>query len=147
MSLGGPVLASQAAAETQISREARWSDVMTKANVSVARRESKMEHPAPQPKWGFSALGIPGLGMAAAKLLGSSSGSSGMQQTSVASTNSDNIGEKGKGNTVVTEGIERSDSLGFYDQDGFLRSSPDREARQRQRAKEREARILNGYVM
>lgn len=144
LSLGGPALASQVPAEVRHSKQVRWSDAMTKANVSVARRESKMEHPAPQPRWGLSTLVIPGLGMAAARLLG---GSGGVQRGSVASTNGDRIEEEGRGNPVGTEEVERPDSLGLYDQDGFLRSSPDREARQRQREKEREARMLGGYVM
>ena len=79
----------------------RWSDAMTKAQMNVVRRESKMEHSNLQtpPKWGKGSL----LGRKRE--------------------------EMGKENG-------RPISLGLYDKDGFLRSSPDREgALERERSK------------
>jgi hypothetical protein len=220
-SLTGPVLASQApmepksrtvserspsigdVADAKVSvqdgdesgngyrNKSRWSDAMTKPVINVARRESKMEHPAPQQtRWVFSALGIPGLGFAAAMLLGSGSGSvapRGSTPAADAEQKRELAYEREKGSadkeevqvnksTVedakqTAEEVERLDSISLYDQDGFLRSSPDREIRKCKSVKERvareervsveirmateketevvgsEVRISNGYVM
>jgi len=105
----------------------RWSDAMTKPAHSVIRRESKMEHPSPQtpPKWGF---GMGAMGLAGQRLRGE--------------------GEGNKENAKQGGGKGRPDSLGLYDSDGFLRSSPDREAARLEREREkRDVKRLSGFVM
>jgi hypothetical protein len=79
----------------------RWSDAMSKPKHAVIRRESRMEHPSPQtpPKWG---LGLGSMELEGRRLLD---------------------GDKVKG-----ESGGRPPSSGLYDQEGFLRSSPEREA-------------------
>jgi hypothetical protein len=103
----------------------RWSDAMIKPAHSVTRRESKMEHPSPQtpPNWSLS-LGP--LGLAGKRLMGDGS-------------NKENEGRNG-----------RPDSLGLYDQDGFLRSSPDREAARLEKERgmdSKDAKRLSAFVM
>jgi hypothetical protein len=108
-----------------------WSNTMTKPTINVTRAESKIEHPVPQTRWGLSALGIPGLGLAAARLLGS-----GNQRIDTPSVKTDwkySNEEEGKENVTFVEGTERPESLGLYDHDGFLRNSPDRELRNLQK--------------
>ncbi len=82
--------------------QGRWSDVMLKPQHAASRRESKMEHPSPKtpPKWG---LGLGNTGLAGRRLM-----------------DGDKENKGGDGSRPV--------SLGLYDKDGFLRSSPDREA-------------------
>jgi hypothetical protein len=89
----------------------RWSDAMTKPAHSVIRRESKMEHPSPQtpPNW---SLNLGPLGLAGKRLMG-------------------------EGGNKENEG-GRPESLGLYDQDGFLRSSPDREAARLEKERDKE---------
>jgi hypothetical protein len=81
--------------------EERWSAAMSKPKHEVIRRESRMEHPSPKtpPKWG---LGLGSMGLAGQRLLDG---------------DKENLGSGG-----------RPASLGLYDQEGFLRSSPEREA-------------------
>ncbi|KAE9364851.1 hypothetical protein N431DRAFT_489319 [Stipitochalara longipes BDJ] len=81
--------------------EGRWSGAMTKPQHEVIRRESRMEHPSPKtpPKWG---LGLGSMGLAGKRLL---------------DADKENLESGG-----------RPHSLGLYDQEGFLRSSPEREA-------------------
>jgi len=180
--------------ENEDSKKSRWSDAMTKPTINVARRESKMEHPAPQQtRWVFSAMGIPGLGFAAARLLGSGNGNGSLVPRG--NMLSANVGQKTEldyerekdspdkeevqvnksavedAKQKTEEEVERHDSISLYDQDGFLRSSPDREIRKCKSVKERvareervsveirmateketevegsEVRMLNGYVM
>lgn len=83
----------------------RWSDAMTKPARTSSRRESQMKHPSPQGSQTPPKWSISGLGLAGQRLLGT---------------------EK-----VSLDSPERPDSLGLYDQDGFLRSSPEMRARQR----------------
>lgn len=80
----------------------RWSDVMSKPQHAAIRRESKMEHPNPKtpPKW---VLSLGSIELAGQRLMD---------------------GEK---EDKIGEG-SRPVSLGLYDQDGFLRSSPESEA-------------------
>lgn len=77
----------------------RWSDAMTKPMKNVVRRESQMEHPNPQtpPKWSMS-----GIGLAGQRLL-----------------------TKDKEGVPISGSPERPTSIGLYDQDGFLKSSPE----------------------
>lgn len=77
----------------------RWSDAMTKPIKNVVRRESQMEHPNPQtpPKWSMS-----GLGLAGQRLVG-----------------------KDKEGIPISGDPERPISIGLYDQEGFLKSSPE----------------------
>ncbi|KAN0099969.1 hypothetical protein V8E51_013744 [Hyaloscypha variabilis] len=79
----------------------RWSGAMSKPQHEVIRRESRMEHPSPKtpPKWG---LGLGGMGLAGQRLL--------------------------DGDKENSESGGRPQSLGLYDQEGFLKSSPEREA-------------------
>lgn len=81
--------------------EGRWSGAMSKPQHEVIRRESRMEHPSPKtpPKWG---LGLGVMGLAGQRLL--------------------------DGDKENAESGGRPQSLGLYDQEGFLRSSPEREA-------------------
>lgn len=105
----------------------RWSDAMTKPAHSVIRRESKMEHPSPQtpPKWGF---GLGAMGLAGQRSRGEVEGD--------------------KENAKEGGGKGRPDSLGLYDSEGFLRSSPDREAARLEREREmRDVKRLSGFVM
>ncbi|PMD12877.1 hypothetical protein NA56DRAFT_450712 [Hyaloscypha hepaticicola] len=85
--------------------QGRWSDVMSKPQHAVIRRESKMEHPSPKtpPKWG------PGLGR------------TGPVGQRLVDGEKENKGGQGR----------RPVSLGLYDQDGFLRSSPELVLRRR----------------
>ena len=81
--------------------EGRWSGAMSKPQHEVIRRESRMEHPSPKtpPKWG---LGLGGMWLAGQRLL--------------------------DGDKENSESGGRPQSLGLYDQEGFLKSSPEREA-------------------
>jgi hypothetical protein len=123
----------------------RWSDAMPKSLSNVVRRESKLEHPAPQretpPKWGWG-LGedgkvrIPGLG-----LVGNEGG------VVVSGLGLAGVRLMGKGEE---EQVSRPNSLGLYDQEGFLRSSPEREILEKEERARREKRAmgrLSGYVM
>ncbi|KAE8446214.1 hypothetical protein EG329_012439 [Mollisiaceae sp. DMI_Dod_QoI] len=91
----------------------RWSDAMTKPVKNGVRRESKMEHPSPHgsqtpPKWTIS-----GLGLAGQRLLGTD-----------------------KEGMVTRRSVEdRPESLGLYDQDGFLKSSPELREKGKERRK------------
>lgn len=93
-------------------KDQRWSDAMSKPVKNAVRRESQMEHPAPvsvtPPKWTLS-----GLGLAGARLLDRDAGL--------------RIGSGGDGENGIGGEAKRPDSLGLYDQEGFLKSSPDRE--------------------
>ncbi|KUJ17803.1 uncharacterized protein LY89DRAFT_61744 [Mollisia scopiformis] len=95
------------------NHESQWSDAMTKPAKNVVRRESKMEHPSPQtpPKWSMS-----GLGLAGQRLLG-----------------------KDKEGLPVFGSPERPLSIGLYDQEGFLKSSPEIKSA-KERANERRNR-------
>jgi hypothetical protein len=102
--------------------ERRWSNTMGKAKHEVIRRESKMEHPSPKtpPKWGVSGLGA--MGLAGQRLMG--------------------------GDKENREGGGRPASLGLYDQEGFLKSSPEREAVRAEKERERrDVKRLSGFVM
>jgi hypothetical protein len=129
----------------------RWSDAMTKPISNMVRRESKLEHPVPQRetphKWGWG-LGedgkvrIPGLGLVG-------------QENGVVVSGLGLAGVRLMGGSSVTEGesVSRPNSLGLYDQEGFLRSSPEREIVEKEMEKERVRREkramgrLSGYVM
>ncbi|CZT11719.1 hypothetical protein WAI453_004355 [Rhynchosporium graminicola] len=105
--------------KTNSSTPPRWSDAMTKATMTSTRHESKMEHPSPltPPKWTPSSNGAAtsGLGVAGVRLL-------------------DKDG-------LVDRGCRLS--LGFYDQDGFLKASPERERLLAERMKEERRREGN----
>jgi hypothetical protein len=129
----------------------RWSDAMPISLSNVVRRESKLEHPAPQretpPKWGWG-LGedgkvrIPGLGLVG----------NGNEGVVVSGLGLAGVRLMGKGEE---ERVSRPNSLGLYDQEGFLKSSPEREIVEKEKEKEkerawREKRAmgrLSGYVM
>jgi len=97
---------------TIIGGHGRWSNVMSKPQHAFIRRESRMEHPSPKtpPKWG---LGLGMIGLAGQRLM-----------------DGDKENNRGEGSRPI--------SLGLYDQDGFLRSSPEREAVKA----EKESRLL-----
>lgn len=85
----------------------RWSDAMIKPLTKSTRRESKMEQPSPKtpPKWGWS------------------------QAVGVAKERLNRSPTRDKENAMMEDwekGRESPESLGLYDQDGFLRSSPER---------------------
>ncbi|KAB8304020.1 hypothetical protein EYC80_005369 [Monilinia laxa] len=90
------------------SKETRWSDAMVKPLTKTTRRESKMEHPSPKtpPKWGWS------------------------QAVNVAKERLNRSPTRDKENTVDADhwnmGRDSPESLGLYDQDGFLKNSPER---------------------
>lgn len=86
--------------------EGRWSDVMTVAPLNSVRRVSKMEHPSPQtpPKWGWGNKGL-GIGLVETKA----------------------VLMDGKENSAGERTSIRPESLGLYDQDGFLKGSPGKE--------------------
>lgn len=88
-------------------KETRWSDAMIKPLTKTTRRESKMEHPSPQtpPKWGWSQA----ITVEKERLSGS--------PTRDKENALDNEWDKGR---------DSPESLGLYDQDGFLKSSPER---------------------
>ncbi|KAI9647666.1 hypothetical protein NHQ30_004051 [Ciborinia camelliae] len=96
--------------ETKASKngiETRWSDAMIKPLTKNTRRESKMEHPSPKtpPKWGWS------------------------QAVNVAKERLSRSPTRDKENVMEhgwDKGRDSPESLGLYDQDGFLRSSPER---------------------
>lgn len=100
--------------------DARWSDAMRTPALSSVRRESAMEHPSPQtpPKWGRGNrdLGVGLIGSKATLIDGQENNENGRQ-------------------------LGRPESLGLYDQDGFLKSSP---AKDRLEAS---AERLGSYVM
>ncbi|ESZ94147.1 hypothetical protein SBOR_5468 [Sclerotinia borealis F-4128] len=88
-------------------KDTRWSDAMIKPITKNTRRESKMEHPSPKtpPKWGWS------------------------QAVNVAREILSRSPTRDKENAVEQDwnrGRDSPESLGLYDQDGFLRGSPDR---------------------
>ncbi|KAJ8070949.1 hypothetical protein OCU04_001307 [Sclerotinia nivalis] len=89
------------------NKETRWPDAMIKPLTKTTRRESKMEHSSPQtpPKWGWSQA----VNVAKERLSRS--------PTRDKENALDNEWDKGRGSP---------ESLGLYDQDGFLRSSPER---------------------
>ncbi|KAG4026628.1 hypothetical protein MFRU_038g00320 [Monilinia fructicola] len=89
------------------SKETRWSDAMIKPLTKTTRRESKMEHPSPKtpPKWGWS------------------------QAVNVAKERLSRSPTRDKENAVCADwnmGRDSPESLGLYDQDGFLKNSPER---------------------
>jgi hypothetical protein len=101
------------------SNEIRWSDAMIKHPLQVTSRQSKWEYPSPQPPpqcgWEMESKLMPRL-------------------TSEDSPGKENIGDE---NTIAMQlkpsvygnwngNHGRPDSLGLYDSEGFLRSSPDR---------------------
>ncbi|APA06052.1 hypothetical protein sscle_01g008220 [Sclerotinia sclerotiorum 1980 UF-70] len=88
-------------------KETRWSDAMIKPLTKTTRRESKMEHPSPQtpPKWGWSQA----ITVEKERLSGS--------PTRDKENALDNEWDKGR---------DSPESLGLYDQDEFLKSSPER---------------------
>lgn len=93
--------------ENKESKDTRWSDAMIKPLTKTTRRESKMEHPSPKPpaKWGWS------------------------QAVNVAKERLSRSPTRDKENAMDNEwdrGRDSPESLGLYDQDGFLRSSPER---------------------
>lgn len=100
----------------------RWSDAMSKPTSHATRHESKMEYPSPQTpsKWKLS-----GLGLAGVRLM------------------DEDVDLKGVSRHEGIPTGERPDSLGFYDQDGFLKASPDRERILKARAREENA-IIEG---
>jgi hypothetical protein len=115
--------------ESPTKVEGRWSGAIGKAKHEVFRRESKMEHPSPKtpPKWGMSELAA--MGLAGQRLM--------------------------DGDKESQEGGGRPASLGLYDQEGFLRSSPEREAVrtekervvQMEERERRDMKRLSGFVM
>jgi hypothetical protein len=104
--------------------EERWSAAMSKPKHGVIRRESRMEHPSPKtpPKWG---LGLGSMGLAGQRALDG---------------DKENLGRGG-----------RPASLGLYDQEGFLRSSPERAETERVvkmgEKERRDVKWLSGLVM
>ncbi|KAH6719443.1 hypothetical protein BKA61DRAFT_473779 [Leptodontidium sp. MPI-SDFR-AT-0119] len=114
----------------------RWSETMPKPTTQVTRRESKMEHPSPvtPPKRMVSGLGLAGVRLMEKGdrgRVGGFDGGNGM----------------GKG---------RPESLGLYDQDGFLKCSPERERvlagrvaeeRRDRKGRERARERFSGFVM
>ncbi|KAF7885198.1 hypothetical protein EAF00_011016 [Botryotinia globosa] len=93
--------------ETKDTRETRWSDAMIKPLTKTTRRESKMEHPSPKtpPKWGWS------------------------QAVNVAKERLSRSPTRDKENVADGDwdrGRDSPESLGLYDQDGFLKTSPER---------------------
>ncbi|KAM0158994.1 hypothetical protein ACHAQE_005273 [Botrytis cinerea] len=92
---------------TKDTKDTRWSDAMIKPLTKTTRRESKMEHPSPitPPKWGWS------------------------QAVTVAKERLSRSPTRDKENVVDNDcerGRDSPESPGLYDQDGFLRSSPER---------------------
>ncbi|KAF7868396.1 hypothetical protein EAF04_004928 [Stromatinia cepivora] len=111
------------------NKETRWSDAMIKSLTKTTRRESKMEHPSPQtpPKWGWS------------------------QAVNVAKERLSRSPTRDKENALDSDwdkGRDSPESLGLYDQDGFLRSSPERtkvDASEDERGRMRRATV-NGFT-
>ncbi|TEY86528.1 hypothetical protein BOTCAL_0006g00080 [Botryotinia calthae] len=92
---------------TKDAKDTRWSDAMIKPLTKTTRQESKMEHPSPitSPKWGWS------------------------QAVTVAKERLSRSPTRDKENVVDNDwerGRDSPESPGLYDQDGFLRSSPER---------------------
>jgi hypothetical protein len=116
--------------EDGIVKEERWSDAMVNPAQQSTRRESKMEHPSPitPPKWGWgreSKINLKGKG-------GGGDDGEGKENLGVGSP----AKGVGGGRNRLTKYKGRPESLGLYDKDGFLRSSPDREgALERERMK------------
>lgn len=113
-----------------------WSETMPKPTTQVTRRESKMEHPSPvtPPKRMVS-----GLGLAGVRLMEKGDGG--------------RVGGFDGGNGM---GKGRPESLGLYDQDGFLKCSPERERvlagrvaeeRRDRKGRERARERFSGFVM
>ncbi|CZR68204.1 uncharacterized protein PAC_18103 [Phialocephala subalpina] len=90
----------------------RWSDAMAKPARTSSRRDSQMKYPSPQGNQTPPKWSISGLGLAGQRLLGT---------------------EK-----VDLTSPERPHSLGLYDDNGFLRSSPEMKER---RKKARESKV------
>lgn len=103
---------------------ASWNDKMAKPNANATRRESKMENPVPQGRWSFSSMSSAVINAATVRLIGGNS-----QRVSVIDPSGNVIEETGANATPAKafkkiEKTMRPESLGLYDQDGFLRSSP-----------------------
>ena len=120
----------------QAPQPARWSDAMTKPTTHATRRESKMEHPIPSPPgartpphWTTtSGLRISGLGLAGVRLMGGDEGRifESVSEEEVAGKSA----AQGGGGSGKRESGERGnggDGVSLYDQDGFLKCSPERE--------------------
>ncbi|CAG8972761.1 hypothetical protein HYALB_00006853 [Hymenoscyphus albidus] len=90
------------------SKSKRWSDAMPKPAVNAVRRESQMEYPSPKTppiiKWNSEDFAVE---------LDAKSPSVGTRLTG-----------DGRGNGREGKRKGRPESLGLYDEDGFLRSSP-----------------------
>ncbi|RAL62870.1 hypothetical protein DID88_004711 [Monilinia fructigena] len=89
------------------NKETRWSDAIIKPLTKTTRRESKMEYPSPKspPKWGWA------------------------QAVNVAKERLNRSPTRDKENAVDGDwnmGRDSPESLGLYDQDGFLKNSPER---------------------
>lgn len=104
---GTPKYGAKDVEESNVPNEARRSGATMRATINTVRRESKMQYPSPQtpPKWGWSLGTKASFGPVGQRLM-------------------DTGGEEGKENVD-----ERPVSLGLYDHDGFLRTSPDRKSR------------------
>ncbi|KAH7330495.1 hypothetical protein BKA65DRAFT_509486 [Rhexocercosporidium sp. MPI-PUGE-AT-0058] len=125
---------------------ARWSDAMPKPTTHVTRRESKMEHPSPvtPPK-----LTISGLGPAGVRLMERDTGGG-------VGILAEGIEEGRNAGNGLRKGTRRPESFGLYDQEGFLKCSPERERvlagrmaeeRRERKGRERARSRVSGFVM
>ncbi|KAK0103152.1 hypothetical protein ONS95_014952 [Cadophora gregata] len=128
---------------TPQSNPPRWSDAMIKPTTHVTRRESKMEHPIPSPgittppNWTNSGARLSGLGLAGVRLMESEEGRIVW-----------GVGGAGEGKSAGEDGVVGGDvqvGLELYDQDGFLKSSPDR-LRERERLRAARGAVVGDGV-
>jgi len=125
----------------QAPQPARWSDAMTKPTTHATRRESKMQHPIPSPPgartpphWTTtSGLRISGLGLAGVRLMGGDEGRIfecvGEEEVVGKGGGAGEGGNGGSGSGKRGSGERGNggDGVSLYDQDGFLKCSPERE--------------------